>query len=306
MEERMLDEDELRKVKLKRTAEGGTDAVEDDGSEDVEVDLSASPENLFGEYGDDLVGLTPSQLEEELARRKREKEEAREQSEALTKEGGERLAAGEFGDAALLFSQAISCDGENFDARRGLWTAVTRNFSSADGLYEREEEGEFSAEPGEIRTFVLDKMKKTVEADRAACAAEAEALAPSVEEAQAERREAFRANRKYYALRAGGLFAAFLALAIGCAIAASFIFRTPDLAPVIAAAVLGGAAFVFLAVFAVYAAKWAVARRYCSMNENLSSTEDGARLQALRDREEIIARILGEDEQEDEDASPIE
>ncbi len=296
MEERMLDDEELRKIKLKRTADGGTDAVEDDGSEDVEVDLSASPENLFGEYGDDLVGLTPSQLEEELARRKREREEARAQSEALTKEGEEKLASGDYGEAEPLFRQAIACDGENLAARRGYWTAVTGNFSSAEGLYAREEDGEFSGEEEETREFVLQKMRSVFEADRAECVKEAEAIAPAVEAAQAERREAFRANRKYYAVRAGALFAVSLALAIGCAVAASFIFRTPDLVPVIVTAVFGGAAFLMLAVFAVYAGKLIVALRYCNMNEKLSSTEDGARLEALREKEELISRALGEEE----------
>ena len=65
MEERMIDDEEARGIKLKRTQSGETDAVEE-GTDEQEEYVFDVPEE---EYDESLVGLTPSQLEQVLEER---------------------------------------------------------------------------------------------------------------------------------------------------------------------------------------------------------------------------------------------
>lgn len=291
MEERILDEEESRRIKLKRTAEG-TDAVDalaegEGGEEEVYVDL---PEE---EYDEDLVGLAPSQLREELEKRARAAREARAESERLTEAGGEKFAAGEFADAELLFAQALVCDGGNEAAREGLWTSRTKNFTESE-VYFRKGVADELENDGAARAFVLAHAEETLKTLRDTYAAEEKEIAPAIEAKQEERRAAFAANRKYYLLRFSVFFALAALFAIGVGVSASFLLRTLTDVPIILVGVFAGLCLVSLAVAVVFARKLYVASRLCSANEKLSSTESGARLEFLRDRLAALGRILGE------------
>ena len=67
MEERLIDKDESRKIKIKHTAEGEdvVDALAPDGEEEAveeeETDYIVELPEEDEEYDEDLVGLTPSQ-----------------------------------------------------------------------------------------------------------------------------------------------------------------------------------------------------------------------------------------------------
>ena len=74
MEERIMDEDELRGIKKRR--EG--DAPEDGQS--LAYELTGEDGAAEDGYDEDLVGLTPSQLQEELARREKQRAEAHAES----------------------------------------------------------------------------------------------------------------------------------------------------------------------------------------------------------------------------------
>lgn len=290
MEERILDEDENRRIKLKRTAEG-TDAVDalaegEDTEEEVYVDL---PEE---EYDDDLVGLTPSQLKEELEKRARAQRAAREESEKLAAQGEEKLGAGAFADAELLFSQALVCDFGNDRAREGLWTSRTKNFTD-DEIFFRDGVAEELAADETARLFVLPHVEENLKTLRDIYASEEAELAPTVQEKQQERREAFAANRKYYLLRFSVFFVLAVLFAIGIAVSASFILRTQTNIPLILIGVFGGLCLVALAVAFVFARKLFVASRLCGANEKLSSTESGARLEFLQKRLTAIDLVLG-------------
>ena len=139
MEERMIDDEELRKVKLKKTAEGETDAVEDDGTEEEYVfDV---PEE---EYDEALVGLTPSQLERALEERKKAEEEARAEFAKLIASGEEALAAGDYVEAETFYAQADRYVFEDERVPVGLWTARTRNFTLKEPFYVLEQAEAFA------------------------------------------------------------------------------------------------------------------------------------------------------------------
>ncbi len=292
MEERILDDEESRRIKLKRTAEG-TDAVdalaEGEDGEEIYVDL---PEE---EYDEDLVGLTPSQLQEELEKRERAAREAREESEKRTAQGAEKLAAGEFADAELLFAQALVCDMGNAAAREGLWTARTKNFTD-DEVFFREGVAEELGDDEEARAFVLPHVKEKFAALRETYAKEEAEIAPGVEEKQQTRREAFAANRKYYLIRFSVFFAVAVLFCIGAGISASFLLRTQSNVPIIMIGVFAGLALAAFAVAFVFARKLYVASRLYGENEKLSSTESGARLEFLRNRIRALDLVLGEAE----------
>ncbi len=296
MEERILDKEESRGIRLKRTADGGTDAVDAlaEGEEGAEEELFVElPEE---EYDEDLVGLTPSQLKEALEKREKLKREAREESERLTKEGSEKLAEEKFADAELLFGQALVCDGENDAAREGLWTARTRGFSDADALF-ADGAAEELARDGEARELVQQKMGETMQTLWDSYQKEEQTLAPGFEAKQAERRTAFAANRKYYLIRFAAFLLAAAAMAVGIIVSASFILRTKSNTPVILAGVFGGLTFIALCVSLFFAHKLYVAARFCRENERLASTETGARIAFLRERLYALGLILGKEEE---------
>lgn len=297
MEERILDKEEGRGIKLKRTADGETDATDalaEDG-EEVVLDL---PET--DEYDEDLVGLTPSQLKEELERRERAAQRAREESERFAAEGRKKLAAEEYGAAEELFERALLADAGNREARNDLWTARTCNFTSAEKLYEEGIADELLLD-GEAHAAVLEKMGDTLAAEKENYVREAEPLRPAVEEARAERREAFRRNKNYYLVRFAICFAICVLFAVGVGISADYILRIQNAVPVILTAVFGIAAFAMLAVSAAFAAKTIVAWRLCARNEDLSSTEDGARLADLQQRVAALEQILSPAEETEEE-----
>ena len=300
MEERILDDEEARKIRLKRTKKGETDAVEDTETPAEEEPLEGEEEFVLeipdsDEYDEDLVGLTPSQLKEEMERRERAKQEAKEEAVKLTQEGEALLKQGDFDKAADLFAQAVLYDGENEGAARGLWNARTKNFTDLEPLYDVDHAE--AIEDNELqRRYVIEKAGAALERARGEYAKEEEALAPVVEGKLKERREAFADNLKYYRRRLLIFVWVFAACVIGLSVSATYILRTQSVLPVVFTAIFGVFAFAALAVSIFFLRKVFVASQLCSANERLSSTEDGARLERLRDRLYAIDCILKKEE----------
>ena len=266
MEERIIDNE--REIKNKRRREGvdAVDALADGGEEalpEEELVLELPEE----EYDEDLVGLTPSQLKEELERRERALREAREESEKLTLAGAEKLGEGAFEEAESFFAQALTYDPENAEE--------------------------------EVRAFVKERAGARLEGEREAFRAEERPLREKVEESMEFRRGYFRDNRNYFLVRFGIFFGLFALCLVGAGISASFIYSTRGITPIVLIACFGGAALVMLAVAIVFARKLVVANRLCRENEKLSSTEDGARLAYLQDRLHCLDLVLDGAERED-------
>lgn len=300
MEERILDDDG-RLIRLKKTASGGVDAVEDtDGAEDV----SPEDEELLlefadsGELDEDMAGLTAAQLREALAKRERAMQEAKEESEKLAAEGAELLEKEDFDGAAEKFGEALLYDRSNEEAGKGVWIARTRDFTDLEPLL-----GEEAADLSESafqRNFVLERAGDRLAALRTEYRSEEEALAPDVERDMETRRQSFRANRKYYLVRFLGFFAALVLSLIAVAVSASYIYTTKSPAPVVCSAAFGIAAFAMLVFAVVYSRKLLVAHRLCRANEDLSSTEKGARLADLRTRLAALDAVFSDGNGESE------
>lgn len=295
MEERLIDDERQIKIKRKREGADVVDALAEDTEEEIPEEelILELPEG--DEYDEDLVGLTPSQLKEELARRQRALEEAREESEKLTAAGEEKLALGEAEEAEGYFEQAVFYNPENVAAGKGLWQARTKNFKNEEAFFEGTNAEELNAAPEEVRAYVLERAGNWLKSERKKCRAEEQPLAEQVEAKQEERRAPFLANRKYYLLRFGICFAAFALLLIGSLVSASYIFTTRSALPVGLCAGFGAAALVALVCTILFTRKLVVAQRLCRDNEELSSTEEGVRLKYLQERLRCLDLILGEE-----------
>lgn len=298
MEERIIDNEREIKIKRRREGDDVVDALADGGEETLpEEELVLElPEE---EYDEDLVGLTPSQLKEELERRERALREAREESEKLTLAGAEKLGEGAFEEAESFFAQALTYDPENAEAGKGVWQARTKEFADYEPFYQKENAEELGGAPEEVRAFVKERAGARLEGEREAFRAEERPLREKVEESMEFRRGYFRDNRNYFLVRFGIFFGLFALCLVGAGISASFIYSTRGITPIVLIACFGGAALVMLAVAIVFARKLVVANRLCRENEKLSATEDGARLAYLQDRLHCLDLVLDGAERED-------
>lgn len=292
MEERIIDKDEGRKIKIKRTETGATDAVE----EGVDAQDAAEDEVVFelpedGEYDENLVGLTPSQLQKALE----ERAKAEAERDKLLATAEEALAARDYDKAETFFTQALVYDAGCVRAKQGVWIARTRDFEDLSPLRNRKNARQIADEDGELKEYIRSRVGGSLQAEREELRKEEEPLSLRVESAQAERREVFAGNRSYYLLRFG-IFLAFVVLfAVATAIAVPYIWRTQtSVVPIALSAAFGALCLVALAIALVFGHKLYVACRYCSQNEKLSSTEEGKRLAYLREQIELLDMILND------------
>ncbi len=296
MEERIIDKDELRKVRVTRT-DGELDVVDDalpEKPEEGEAELQEEYAVEFDgeEYDEDLVGLTPTQLQEELERRERLAREAHEASEKLCAEGEAALAGKNWAAAEEKFENALLHEPSGERAEEGLWKARTQDYTSAAALCTLRVAREFPAAGEGVRSRVMEVFGEELRAEQAAARAEAEPLRAQVEAGQAERRGPFLANRNYYLARLYASLGALVLFIVGICVSASFILRTQSPAPVVLTGVFGVLAFVALVLVAVFSRKSLVAVRLVRENEKLSSTEEGARLAVLEEKLASLSFVL--------------
>ncbi|MDE5896474.1 MAG: hypothetical protein K2H43_01525 [Clostridia bacterium] len=293
MEERLIDNERGIKIKRKREGLDAVDALADDGAEEEIPEEELVLELPDGEeYDEDLVGLTPSQLKEELARREKAAREARAESEKLALAGAEKLGEENFEEAESLFAQAVTYDPENAEAGKGLWQARTKNFTDGEAFYAGDNAEELAASIEAVRAYVLDRAGERLREERETYRQEEEPLKEKVEESMEFRRGYFRDNRRYYLVRFGIFVGIMLLCLIGAAVSASFLYSTQSITPIVLIGCFGGVAAVMLAVAIVFSRKLLVAHRLCRANENLSSTEDGARLAYLQERLRCLQLVL--------------
>jgi len=303
MEERILDEEEGRSIKVKRTKEGAIEDVVDalaaeaaEGGEETEEEIVLDIPEEGEEYDEDLVGLTPEQLKRERERREKAAEEARKKCEELTLEGEARLQSEDFEGAVPFFAQALVYEPEDLRAGKGYWIAKTENFTIPELFYDEDVALEAAQAPEEVREFLLSHIEEGLIADRKTLLKEQEPLVEVVEAGKEKRRGAFLANRKYYRVRMLAVAALFVAMIVGCIVSATFIVKTTSLLPVILTACFGGAGVLLLIVGLLVGRKLILASRLVRDNERLSSTEDGKKLLAIQKKLALISEILGDEE----------
>lgn len=298
MEERIVDKEDSRRIKL--TAAG--DAVEEgaetpapseaqDAPPTQDEIVEAEAEIVFEEQDEDLVGLTPAQLREEMERRRRAAEQARKEYERLVAAAGDRADAGKFEAAEPLYRQAMVY-GQDGAAEMGLWRCITKDFSDTGRFYEIATAHEFSLASDEVKQAVLGKMGEKLEAERRRLTEEAAPLREAYTAASSKRREAFRLNKTYWLVRFFIAFALFAAFAVGAAVSAAYLTRTLTDVPVILLGVFAGLAAIALIVVFFFSRKLYLASRLVALNEKPSSTADGARLEEIDGALECLRYFL--------------
>ncbi len=303
MEERIIDDEYGRGIRLKKTGDGYVDVTDElaESGEDEGVAQTHADEIMFEfpdleEDDEDLVGLSP---EEAIALRKKKEEEAaarKAEYERVCKEGDDLLETGSFKAAELKFERALLLDDEAKEASVGYWRAKTADFADPDILVDEYLDAGFENLEFDLGYNAVDEIKKAykpVFERRLQELEEEEApLKAEIEEKQAERREILKARIQKAALWFCVSALPMIAALIVAIVFGTKILSTPD-GRYIAPTVVGAAFFVvFLIVFGVMTNKLLNALRINRANEKLSSTEEGKRLVRIREAKELYARFL--------------
>lgn len=300
MEERILDEEIGRKIRIKKTQDGEMDVV-DELSEPDEEPIEGEEEYTFElpeylEDDEDLVGLSP---EEAMALRKKKQEEAaarRAEYERLLAEGEALLEEGSYRSAELKFEKALMLDDEATAASVGYWRAKTENFENPDVLMDEYVESgienlefDLGYQATEIiRAEYKDKFVRRYEE----LVAEEAPLLETVLGAQERRRAILKPRRKKSALAFGISSAALigsLAATITLALKNFTVKGDSFMIPAVIAGVVSVAVF---AAFGVFTNQFVNACRIYRANEKLSSTDDGARLEEIAEYKDLYEKFL--------------
>ena len=316
MEERIIDDEYGRGVRLKKTKDGYVDVTDElaEEAETVETDelqeetgYDEGEEIAFefptfeGEDDEELVGLTPEEVEE--LKRQREEAAAKRKAdyEQACKEGSELLDSGSFKAAELKFEKALLLDDEATEASVGYWRAKTTDFTQPDVLVSEYtdagiENMEYDLGYGAVEILKKD-YKQVFEKRLSELTEEEKPLVVEVEEKQARRRAILSARIKRSTL-------VFLAVALPTAALLTFaiivglkIFSTSGNEYVTPTILLAAGFFVFFIAFLFVTNKWINDLRMRRANERLSSTADGKRLVEIREYKELYAYLAGVDDE---------
>lgn len=305
MEERIIDDEYGRGIRLRKTKDGYVDVTDELAAEDgvAAEDVAQEGEevsfefpNFVEETDEDLIGLSP----EEAEKRRQEKAEKaaarREKYERYCADGQTFLDTGSYISAEKVFKKALKLDDEPTEASVGYWRAKTVNFTQPDLLMDEYLESGTENLEFDLGYKALDIIKTEYrpifEEKLAALNAEEAPLAAALEEKQNKRR-AFLKDRVKSSLLAFGIAAVPMLVAVILAVVFGIkITSTPEntyVAPTIICAVL---AFLFFIVFAVFSNKLLNAYRSYRANERLESTEEGKQLAKIRGYQELYSFIL--------------
>ena len=304
MEERIIDDEYGRGIRLKKTKEGYVDVTDElaeegeEGYEETEEVAFEFPVLDTDEDDEDLVGLSP----EEAARVRREKEEAlkkrRADYEQACQEGDELLASGSFHAAELKFENALQLDDDATEASVGYWRAKTADFTDPDVLIDEYTEAGFESLEYDLgidaTATVCKKYKSAFEKRLQELSDEEKPLAEEVESKQAARRTVLSERVKRATVGFVSSLLPAVALLVLTVIFGMKNFTTRENTFVLPTILLGVAFFISLIVFIVLANKYINALRIRSANERLSSTEGGTRLLQIRARKELYQTLIYE------------
>lgn len=316
MEERMIDDEYGRGVRLKKTKDGYVDATDElaEGA-NVENEEAALAEDEIAfafpvDEEENEESFAEMTAEEVAAFKKRREEEALAKKavyDQLCKEGEELLAMGSFKAAELKYEKALKYDDEATEASVGYWRAKTADFTDPDVLaneYVDESIESLEYDLGYAATDIIrEKYEDVFKAKLDELTAEEEPLRADVEGKQRHRREILKARR----LKRGIFFAIAAIPLLACLLLTVFFgtknFTTRGNEYIGVTIGMAAASVVFFIVFAVFTNRFINACRMYRKNERLDETDDGARLleiELLKKIYEGLLPIAYEEEQEEE------
>lgn len=302
MEERLIDDEYGRGVRLKKTKDGYVDAT-DELAEDETREETESEEVAFefpvldtDEDDEDLVGLSP---EEALKLRQKKEEEAQKRKEAYEtacQNGFALLEQGNFEEAEKTFEEALGLDDEATQASVGYWRAKTENFANPDALVGEYADASIESLEYDLGVDAVEIIKKEYQAvirrRYSELEAEEQPLAESVEAKQSHRRAVLKERKKGAIITFVCVCLSLIALAVLTGVIGAKNFIVIDNAYVVPTIILGVLTFVCFIAFVLVSNKWLNVSRMLRANEKLESTEDGQRLVEIRDYKEIYRCLL--------------
>lgn len=302
MEERIIDEEIGRKIKVKKLADGGTDVVDEQSMDAQTDDAQSEEEELTFELPDleeddeDLVGLSPEEAQE-LRRKKAEAAEARRRLyEETVAEGNALLEEGSYRSAELKFEKALSMDEVATEASVGYWRAKTEDFENPDALMDE------YVEPGyenlefdlgyEAVEIIKAEYKEKFKRRYDELTAEEIPLREEVYAAQERRRQILKPRR----LKSGIAFAIaaipFIAALIVTIVLGLKNFTVKENTYIIPTVVAGGVSLLLFVVFGVFTNKFINSCRIYRANERISATDDGARLEEIAEYKDLYSNFI--------------
>ncbi len=299
MEERIIDDEFGKGVRLKKTKDGyvlADEAEETEGVEEGEEVAFEFPTFEVEEGEEDLVGLSPEEVEKYRRQRAEEAAKRRAEYEQACAEGEALLKSEDFAGAENVFEKALQLDDEPTEASVGYWKAKTANFTNPDALIkEYEDIGVESMEFDlgyKAAEILKAEFKQVFETKYAALVAEETPLKETVEGKQGKRRSYLKERLKKATIKFGATIVPLLLFAF---LTVFFAFKNqtvPDLrylAPIILSGIGTVASFI---LFIVSGITFLRALRLYGKNERLESTDDGARLVEIGLHKEIYEYFL--------------
>lgn len=303
MEERIIDDEFGRGVRLKKTKDGYVDVTDElaereDGEEYQEADEIAFQFPVLEQDEDDeeLATLSPEEAVQLLRRREEEAAARLAEYEKTCAEGEELLQSGSFKSAELKFEKALGLDEIATRATVGYWRAKTANFSNPDNLIEEYAEDGIDELEHDLGIQAVDEIKATYKEVFAARITELEEeekpLAEKVEEAKLRRREIITKR-----LKTSSLFAFIFAVPTVALLVLGIVFGLKNFTTrgdefIIPTIVLFASFFVMLIACSFVTNKWLNDLRMRRQNERLSSTEEGKQLAKILAYKKLYKNLL--------------
>ena len=319
MEERIIDDEYGRGVRLKKTKDGYVD-VTDEMAEGDNPEMEEGEEISFEfptlegydaeEDNEELVDLSPEEAERFMREKAEALERRRNEYERTCEQGKKLLESGSYHAAELEYEKALQLDEEATEASVGYWRAKTSDFTDPDVLAAEYAEAGIESLEYDLGYEAADIIKKDYRAafeKRVAELTEEEApLRAKFEEKQDARREVL-ASRK---LRWGVAFVATVLPVIAALIATLVVglknFSTREGEYIVPTIVLAGVSILLFIGFMVVTNKYINAGRMYRLNERLSSTPDGVRLLEIAEYKELYEALLAAPVAETDEEAPAD
>ena len=292
MEERIIDDEYGRGVRLRKTKDGYVDVTDElseseyEEGEEIAFEFPTLSGGVAEDDDEELVDLSPEEAERVRKEKAERRAQRREEYLRTCAEGEALLASGSYRSAELKYEKALHMDGLATEACIGYWRAKTENFANPDALAdEYVEEGIESLEfdLGYEATDILRKEHRAAFERRLQELTDEEApLMETVRATQARRREILSARRWKSLWIFLGAALPFLAAVIVTLVLGLKNFTTPDDRYILPTIIAGGVAVLLFIGFIVTANKLINACRMYNLNEKLSSTEEGERVLEIR------------------------
>ena len=317
MEERIIDDEYGRGVRLKKTKDGYvdvtdelTDAPDEEEGEEITFEFPTLEGYDIEQDHEDLVDLSPEEAERVLKEKAEALERRRNEYASTCEQGKKLLESGSYNAAELAYEKALQLDEEATEASVGYWRAKTADFTNPDVLISEYADAGIESLEYDLGYKATDIIKKeyrgAFKKRIAELTAEEEPLRQKVEEKQEARREVL-ASRK---LRWGIAFALTLLPVLAAIIATLVVgfknFSTREGEYITPTIILACVSVAFFIAFMVVTNKYINAGRMYRLNERLSSTSDGQRLLEIADYKELYEALLISPVEEDDEQEETE